>query len=207
MQRKHEFPSVCLWKSGTLSPLKKMFSCTLQTSSTKIVLLTSKPHPEQQVSIQLTLAVPSPPPDSIWLTQALWYYNRHAYYRRNVALFSPFREQEGETTYFGRLSKYFVKYTKYSWSWSLPTTTAPGLIECQLLKAEVEDCIGREALWSCYWRQNEVLRFFLSIGSQHIITFVFNSYTGNKSECCWIHDIQARASKPNRLAASEPKVQ
>ena len=70
MQGKHELPFVCLWKSGTLSPLNKMFSCTLHTSSTKIVLLTSNPTPEQQVSIQLTLAVPGPPPDSISSTQA-----------------------------------------------------------------------------------------------------------------------------------------
>ena len=158
MQGKHEFPFLCLWKSGTLSPLNTMFSCTLQTISTKKVLLTSNPIPEQQVSIQLTLAVPGPPPWLNLINPGMWYYNRHAYYRRNVSLFSPFREQEGETTYFERLNNYFVKQIKYSWSTSLPTTTAPGLMESQLLKAEVEDCIGREALWSCYWRQDEVLR-------------------------------------------------
>ena len=42
---KHELPFVCLWKSGTLSPLNTMFICTLQTSSTKIILLTSTLHP------------------------------------------------------------------------------------------------------------------------------------------------------------------
>ena len=29
-------------------------------------------------------------------------------------MFSPRREQEGETTYFERLNNYFIKQTKYS---------------------------------------------------------------------------------------------
>ena len=49
------------------------------------------------------------PPASLTHAQTLPLAVRHAYYRRNVALSSPFRELEGETTYFGRLNNYFVK--------------------------------------------------------------------------------------------------
>ena len=139
MQGKHEFPFVCLWKSGTLSPLNTMFSCTLQTISTKIVLLTSKPHPRTASIHTVNFGSYRPSPWLNLINPGMRYYNRHACYRRNVALFCPFCEQEGETTYFGRLNNYFVKQTKHSWSRSLPTTTAPGLKEWQLLKAEVED--------------------------------------------------------------------
>ena len=169
MQGKHESPFVCLWKSGTLSPLNTMFRCPLQTGSTKIVLLTSKPHPRTASIHTVNFGSYRPSPWLNRINPGMWYYNRHACYRRNVVLFCPFWEQEGETTYFGRRNNYFVKQTKHSWSRSLPTTTAPGLKEWQLLKAEVEDFD---------------FFFFLSIGSQHIITFVFDSYTGDKSKCC-----------------------
>lgn len=48
---KHELSFVCLWKSGTLSLLNTMFSCTLQTISTKIILLTSTLHPRTAGSL------------------------------------------------------------------------------------------------------------------------------------------------------------
>ena len=186
MQGKHEFPFVCLWKSGTLSPLNTMFRCPLQTSSTKIVLLTSKPHPRTASIHTVNFGSYRPTPWLNLINPGMRYYHRHACYRRNVALFCPFCEQEGETTYFGRLNNYFVKQTKHSWSMSLPTTTAPGLLECQLLKAEVEDFIGRVEKLSdlVIDVKTQCCDFFLSIGSQHIITFVFDSYTGNKSKCC-----------------------
>ena len=111
---KHELPFVCLWKSGTLSPLNTMFICTLQTSSTKIILPTSKLHPGTVSIHTVNFGSSQPSPWLDLINPGLWYYNRHAYYRRNVALFSPCREQEGETTYFDRLNNYFVTQTKYS---------------------------------------------------------------------------------------------
>ena len=59
-------------------------------------------------------------------------------YRRNVALFSPCREQEGGTTYFERLNNYFVKQTKYSVN---TVDLGPFRLPQPLvkLKAEVED--------------------------------------------------------------------
>ena len=108
-----------------------------------IVLLTSKPHPRTASIHTVNFGSYRPSPWLNLINPGMRYYNRQACYRRNVALFCPFCEQEGETTYFGRLNNYFVKQTKHSWSrsWSrsLPTTTAPGLKEWQLLKAEVED--------------------------------------------------------------------
>ena len=62
-------------------------------------------------------------------------------------MFSPCREQEGETTYFERLNDYFVKQINTvdlgPFRLLQPLVL---IIESQLLKAEVEDCIGREAL-------------------------------------------------------------
>lgn len=101
---------VCLWKSGTLSPLNTMFSCTLQTWSTKIVLLTSNPHPTTASIHTVNFGSSRPSPWLNLINPGMWYYNRYAYYRRkNLALFSPVREKAGETTYFERLNNYFVK--------------------------------------------------------------------------------------------------
>ena len=67
----------------------------------------------------------SPPFPWLPLTnKGLWYYNRYAYFRRNVALFSPWPEQQSETTYIERPNNIFVKQTQNSWSRSLPNTTA-----------------------------------------------------------------------------------
>ena len=111
---KHELPFVCLWKSGTLSPLNTMFICTLQTSSTKIILLTSPLHPRTASIHTVNFGGSGSAPRLDLINPGLWYYNRNAYYRRNDALFCPCREQEGGKTYFERLNNYFVKQTKYS---------------------------------------------------------------------------------------------
>ena len=153
---------MCLWKSGTLSPLNTMFICTLQTSSTKIILLTSPLHPRRASIHTVNFGGSVSPPRLDLIKPGLWYYNRNAYYRRNVALFCPCREQEGGKTYFEGLNNYFVKQTKYRvntvdlGAFRLPQPMVK-------LKWEVNpkiNCIGREALWSCHWRQDEVLRLF-----------------------------------------------
>ena len=90
-------------------PLNTMFSCTLQTISTKIVLLTSKPHPRTASIHTVNFGSSRPSPWLNLINPGMWYYNRHAYCRRNVALLSPFREQEGNTAYFVRINNYFVK--------------------------------------------------------------------------------------------------
>ena len=52
----------------------------------------------------------SPPYPWLPLTnKGLWYYNRYAYFRRNVALFSPWPEQQSETTYIERPNNIFCK--------------------------------------------------------------------------------------------------
>ena len=87
------------------------------TNCTKIILNKS--------IILRTAPWQSPPFPWLPLTnKGLWYYNRYAYFRRNVALFSPWPEQQSETTYIERPNNIFVKQTQNSWSRSLPNTTA-----------------------------------------------------------------------------------
>ena len=87
------------------------------TSCTKIILNKS--------IILRTAPWQSPPFPWLPLTnKGLWYYSRYAYFRRNVAMFSPWPEQQSETTYIERPNNIFVKQTQNSWSRSLPNTTA-----------------------------------------------------------------------------------
>ena len=158
---KHELPFLCLWKCGTLSPLNTMFICTLQTSSTKIILLTSTLHP-RRASIHTVNFGGSPglPLGSIWSTQACD-TTIEMHITEMLPCFLHVVNRKGGTTYFERLKNYFVKQTKYSVN---TVDLGPFRLPQPLvkLKAEVEDLL--------HWKRSSLI---LLLTSRRSVAFVF----------------------------------
>ena len=139
----------CLWKSGTLSLLNSMFSCTLQTSSTKIILLTSTRHPRTAGSLNTVNVGGS-------RASPLTQYDQS----RHVILQSTCILQKKCSPVFlhvvNKRAKQLILKGLITILLNRLNTVDLGpfrllqslvlIIESQLLKAEVEDCSGREAL-------------------------------------------------------------
>ena len=100
---KHELPFVCLCREvWNPQPIKHNvhYFALCKPVLQKLYCFHQHFTTEEQVCIQLTLAVPGSPPRLDLINLGLWYYNRNAYYRRKVALFSPCRGQERRNNLF-----------------------------------------------------------------------------------------------------------
>ena len=151
---------------GSLEPsayiLNSMFSCTLQTSSTKIILLTSTRHPRTAGSLHAvdvggSRASPltqSDQPRHVIL-QSTWILLKKC----SPVFLHVVNKTAKQLILKGLITILLNRLNTVDLGPFRLLQSLVLIIESQLLKAEVEDCSGREALWSCYWRQNEVLRF------------------------------------------------